>query len=384
MTDTENFADMFAQTEGKRAKFPRVGDKVAGHVTSVGKKHAVIDLGGGVDAMVDLVAFEAEDPPVVGDRFNGVVVSIENRTVNVDRRVGRGESGMRVLEQAKQAGVPVEGVVTEVNKGGYVIEASGVRCFCPLAQMALRRIEDPNTMLGQKLEFLVQEVKDREAILSRRAFLEIGAQEQKKKTLAALKVGERITGTVSNVRDFGAFVDLGGVDGLIPVSEMAWGKVRAQEFVTPGQTVEVEIIALEGPEGAPERITLSMRALGEKPVVEAKAAPGTGTIHEVTVDKIESFGLFVSFAGGRGLLPKSELGEHEGDLRKKYPVGTVLKAAIVAVRADGKIRFSKKAAIENAERADADAFLHTQAGSGFGTLADKLKDAMQPKAPKKK
>jgi len=396
----ENFAEMFAQNDKPRPKLPRPGERVKAKIVSVGKKHAVLDLEGGLDGMIDLVHFEGAELPIEGNRFEGVVLGAEGRTVTVGRSLTRaaaggqrGEGPSKAFEQARETRLPIDGVVKEVNKGGYVVEALGARCFCPMGQMSLRRIEDPTTMIGQKLQFLVAETGGRDAVLSRRAFLEIAESERRAQTIASLVVGARLHGTVVNIRDFGAFVDLGGIDGLIPVSELAWGRVKAQDTVSVGQEVDVELIKVEGTkaDGSPERVTLSLRALTEKPEApaatpaapgapkrEARVVPKMGDVLDVTVDKIETFGLFVSWPSGRGLLPAAELSDSErGDLRKRYPVGTVVKAAIIEVRGDGKVRLSKKAAEHSAERADADAFLHSQQGSsGFGTLADKLKNAM--------
>lgn len=397
----ETFAEMFAQNDKPRPKLPRPGERVSAKIVSVGKKHAVLDLAGGLDGMIDLVHFEGAELPIEGNRFEGVVLGAEGRTVTVGRSLARaaaagakGEGPSRAFEQARETRLPIDGVVKEVNKGGYVVEALGARCFCPMGQMSLRRIEDPTTMIGQKLQFIVTETKGRDAVLSRRALLEVDEQDRRAKTIAGLTVGARLRGTVVNIRDFGAFVDLGGIDGLIPVSELAWGRVKAQDTVKVGEEVEVELIKIEGtkPDGSPERVTLSLRALTDKPAAPPPdvSLPGmqprvprtvakVGDVVEATVDKIESFGLFVSWASGRGLLPAAELSDNErGDLRKRYPVGSVVKAAIVDVRPDGKVRLSKKAAEANAERADAEAFLQTQReNSGFGTLAEKLQKAMK-------
>lgn len=483
----ENFAELFAQSEKKRPKQARTGDRVTARITSVGPKRVMLDLGDGVDGMMELVEFQnANVEPKVGDAVDGFVMRVENRVAIVGRTVQKGAQAGAALEHAMHARLPVEGVVSSVNKGGYVVEISGVRCFCPLGQMDVRRIEDPNTQIGARLEFLVTEKKDRgDFVLSRRALLEQAAQVKRKETVKKLVVGAKLEGTVVNVRDFGAFLDIGGIEGLLPVSEMGFGRQKAQDAVKVGDVLTVELIKLEGDkDGIPERITLSVRALmqdpfvlatheiapgfvvkgtvtrmqpfgafvelakgveglihvsqlkGKTPVKEGSAVvarvekvdaverrialayldgeqaatflngtatptasgisvlgrdktsaeqaeiakslmPLVGDVVDVTVDKIEQFGVFVTFTGGRGLVPVSELGQgvrgHE--LRKSFPVGTKFKAAVLEVRPDGKIRLSKTATENAEERAAAEAFFKAQAAaSSFGTLGDKLKN----------
>ena len=147
---------------------------------------------------------------------------------------------------ASLACVPVEGTVTEVNKGGYVVEVSGQRCFCPLGQMDLRRIEDPATMVGQRLLFRVTEVRSgKDVVVSRKALLEAEQHKKGAETRKSLAVGARFKGSGGSLRDFGAFVDLGGVEGLIPASELGFGRSRPQDVLHAGQEVDVEVVRME-------------------------------------------------------------------------------------------------------------------------------------------
>ncbi len=538
----ESFEALFEQSLKQERRQVTPGEKVVGTVVQVGAERVLLDLGDGIDAMIDLTELAARGETATvkkGDRVEAFVVRLENRVAVLAKQLGRGPASRMALEESARTGIPIEGLVVEVNKGGYVVDVGGTRAFCPLGQMDTRRIEDPATMVGQRLQFRVAELRgSRDVVVSRRALLEAQAAEKAHETRKRLEKGARFTGTVVSVRDFGAFVDIGGLEGLVPVSQLGFGRARAQDAVQAGQQVEVEVIDITPPtKDKGERITLSMRALAADPwdtaveelspgmvvrgtvarvqpfgafveiipgvdgllhvsafgkrvghpseVVNAgdeiavridaiepgqrrisltyvdpseiggfasepeaapapaaepkKAAPApaagmkvrrteksepaatsaatkaspsakarvlgrmevpaaaapapseerapraprptpvippVGTVLEVTVDKIETFGLFVTWGTGRGLLPASELAIPKGgDLRKAFPVGTKLKAAVIEIRGD-KVRLSATAAVQAEERAEAREWMDTQkpSGKGFGTLADKFKN----------
>lgn len=145
----ESFADMFAASGQKKPKAARTGDRVSAKITDVGQKRVMLDLGEGTDGMMEIVEFQnANVEPKIGDMVDGFVMRVENRVAMVGRSVQKGAQAGQALEHAQHSRLPVEGLVSSVNKGGYVVEISGIRCFCPLGQMDLRRIEDPNTLIG--------------------------------------------------------------------------------------------------------------------------------------------------------------------------------------------------------------------------------------------
>jgi small subunit ribosomal protein S1 len=197
----------------------------------------------------------------------------------------------------------------------------------------------------------------------------------------AIVEGQRFHGKVVRLQPFGAFVELTpGVDGLVHVSRLvpqSGGRVtHPQEVLKEGQSLWVEV----------ETIDRASRKLGLRPLTDAEAAapppprmgpPKIGDLVEVTVDKIESFGLFVRWPGGRGLLPAAELGTPRGaDLRRSHPVGTTIKAQIIDIDAQARIRLSATSAVVAQERAEVDQYLrdHKAPGRGLGTLADLLKN----------
>jgi small subunit ribosomal protein S1 len=322
-----------------------------------------------------------------GDR--GVMVSI-GRASATSRDHAR-----EAVYQAATSGLPVEGLVKAVNKGGIEVEVQGVRAFCPMSQIDVRFVGDATTLIGQKLQFRVTKADERDVVLSRRVLLEAERAEKAQATRQRLAAGAVFEGTVTSVQDYGAFVDLGGVEGLVHVSELAWDRVsKPQDLLKSGDSVTVTVLRIDEDPKKGERIALSVKALTPrpepKPVEPGQAHPDrparpapppppkAGDVVEASVDKIESFGLFVKFAGGRGLVPASETGTPHGtDLRRAFKAGDAFQALVLQIDEQGRFRLSKSGAVDAAERADARAYMETQkpkgGGKGFGTLGDLLK-----------
>src|SRR5881409_493863 len=192
-SDDEDFAALFAASEGKRTRERRVaaGDVVRGRVIAVGATAAFVAVGGKAEATIELGEFR---DPATGE---------------VQLREG-GE-----IEQAFEHGIAIEGLVTGVNKGGYDVQIGSVRAFCPGSQIDRRRIEGAE-YVGQRFRFRITKLEagGRNIVVSRRRLLEEEAADQARAVWADLRVGATVAGTVTSLRDFGAFVDLGGVDGL--------------------------------------------------------------------------------------------------------------------------------------------------------------------------
>ena len=468
--ETESFAELFARSETGRPRFSP-GQRVVGKIVQIGKDTAFVELGGKVEALIDVRELRDGDGnvrQVAGQTIDAYVRSLEDGvwlTLTIPKGARR-----EALQQARESGIPVEGTVTAVNKGGLEVDlGGGQRAFCPASQASLRFVQDLSGLVGQRLQFLVAELKDRDVVLSRRGLLEREAAEKAEALRDTLVVGARLEGTVTGVRDFGAFVDLGGLEGLVPISELSHRRVaNPGELLQPGQRVTVEVLRLESGKGSQtEKITLSLKALESDPWLDkgnalvpgqrlpgkvvrlqpfgafvelfpgvdglvhvsrlespdghravhpkdalaegqaiwveveaidraarkialrpisaeeaaqpapasSGAAPRVGDVVEATVDKVESFGLFVRWPGGRGLLPAAELGTPRGaDLRRSHPAGTKLKAAIIEIDAKGRLRLSKVAADQAEERAEVASYLESSGKApGFGTLGDLLK-----------
>jgi small subunit ribosomal protein S1 len=398
--DEGSFADMLAASEGAPRRRFQVGEKVAGKIIQLGHDVAFLELGSGVaEAMIEvaeLMDAEGNVSAREGDIVDGVVIQASDRGVVISKGHGRTprDHAREALAEAARTGLPVEGVVKAVNKGGLEVEVHGARAFCPVSQIDVRFVGDPSTFVGQKLTFKVQRADGRDAVLSRRALLEEERAAKAKETREKLALGAVLEGVVTSVQDYGAFVDLGGVEGLVHVSELSWDRVsKPQDLLKSGDKVQVQVLKIEQDPKKGERIGLSVRALvpkpEPKPAPEAPARPApppppkAGDVVEATVDKIESFGLFVRFAGGRGLVPASETGTPRGaDLRRAFKVGETFPALVLAIDEQHRIRLSKTGAEDAAERREAAEYMKTApraSGKGFGTLGDLLRSKLEKK-----
>jgi small subunit ribosomal protein S1 len=399
--DEGSFADMLASAAATPRRRFQVGDKVAGKIIQLGQDVAFLELGSGVaEAMIEVAELKDAEGNVSareGDIIDGVVVQAGDRGVVVSKGHGRTtrDHAQEALVEAARTGLPVEGVVKAVNKGGLEVEVHGVRAFCPISQIDVRFVGDASTFVGQKLQFKVQRTTGRDAVLSRRALLEEERAAKAKATREKLAPGAALEGVVTSVQDYGAFVDLGGLEGLVHVSELSWDRVsKPQDLLRPGDHVQVQVLEIKEDPKKGERIALSVRALTPRPEPKAEPAaaarpappppPRVGDVVEASVDKIESFGIFVRFAGGRGLVPASETGTPRGsDLRRAFKVGDAFQALVVAIDEQNRIRLSKTGAEDAAERREAADYMRSAApkggGKGFGTLGDLLRQKLEGK-----
>jgi len=399
--DEGSFADMLAESQeaGPRRRF-QIGEKVAGKIIQVGPDVTFLELGSGVaEGMIEtaeLTDAEGNVQARVGDIVDAVVVQAGDRGVVVSKgHAQKRDHGREALIEAARTGLAVDGVVKAVNKGGLEVEVHGVRAFCPVSQIDVRFVGDPSTFVGQKLQFRVQRADARDVVLSRRALLEEERAARARATREKLAPGAVFEGAVTSVQDYGAFVDIGGVEGLVHVSELAWDRVsKPQDLLKAGDQLRVTVLRIDEDPKKGERISLSVKALSprpepalgpEKPARPAPPPPPkVGDLVEAGVEKIEPFGVFVRFAGGRGLVPASETGTPRGaDLRKAFKVGDVFRALVTAIDEQGRIRLSRSEAEQAAERAEAEEYLARAAprppGKGFGTLGDLLRAKLEKK-----
>jgi small subunit ribosomal protein S1 len=494
-----SFAEMFessAKSEGglPGRKHLKVGDKVKAKIFQLGADTAFLTLGGKSEAMIDLAELKDDEGILrlgVGDEVEAHVVETGARGILLSRKLSKGAASISMLMEARNSGMPVEGLVLAVNKGGLEVAIGEVRAFCPSRQVDIRFVEKLDGYVGEKLLFRVTEVKERNVVLSRRSLLEDEQKVKAAELRKTLSVGAVMKGKVVGVQAFGAFVDLGGIEGMIPVSEMSHLRIgHPNEVVKIGDDVEVAVLRMEDAEpNSPdkakrkERITLSMRQLLADPwtaalekykegvrakgkvvrikdfgafvelepgidglihisamserriahprdavkvneeveVVVEKVDPGEhkiglrlvkdgqpvgqgvaaseypqapandgapkaprapqarrGTVVTGKVERIESYGIFIGWEGGKGLIPASETGTDRGtDLKRTFPMGTEVKAEVIEVEGN-KLKLSIVAAVRSEERADLEAWKNTQkpvggGKSGLGTLADKFK-----------
>jgi small subunit ribosomal protein S1 len=244
------------------------------------------------------------------------------------------------LDEACQSGIPVEGTVTGETKGGFEVRFSGsVRAFCPFSQMAMRHIENAEEYIGKKLAFRVTKYGEhgKNIVVSRRALLEEERAQQKEGLQESLAVGQTVKGVITSIRDFGAFVDIGGIEGLIPVSEIAWGRIEdIHERISVGQEVTVTVLKLEWDK---DRYSFSLKDSLPNPWDEISGMFSEGSVVTGKVVRLTEFGAFVSLAAGiDGLVHISKLGAGRriSHPREVVQVGDALEVKIDSVDSEKK------------------------------------------------
>lgn len=217
-----------------------------------------------------------------------------------------------MLEDAAANGIPVEGRVVAQNKGGFDVEVLGTRAFCPVSQIDIGFTEDPSKHLNQTYTFRVSRVDEggRNIVVSRREHLEAERALKAEETLANIKVGDTVEGRVARLMDFGAFIDIGGIDGFVHISELSWVRFdHPREFLNEGDLVSARVLEITPSKRPGEmRIALSMKELEEDPFIKALREVQVGDTLNGTVTRLADFGAFIDIGGGvEGLCHISEL-----------------------------------------------------------------------------
>jgi small subunit ribosomal protein S1 len=364
MADDDDFAKLLNEYDQKR-RDPRVGEVVRGKVISIGQDAVFVDLNAKSEGMIELAELRDDQGKLLvkpGDTVEARVVEAAGGKAGciVLRKtgLGRGAEAKAELELAAQNGIPVEGVVSAVNKGGVEVQVAGVRAFCPISQLDIRHVEDPAPYVGHRYSFRITRYepgprgRDANIVLSRRALLEEEAKAKAVETRALLKVGAVLKGTVTSLKDYGAFVDLGGVEGMLHVSEL--GHIRVQhpkDVLSVGQVLEVQILKMEK-----DRISLSLKSLAADPWADVADRFPAGTKAPGTVVRVEPFGAFVELAPGvEGLIHVSELaaGRRVNHAREVVKIGQGVEVTILSVDHERhRLSLSLAAAVRAAEAAE--------------------------------
>jgi small subunit ribosomal protein S1 len=383
----DDFAALFAASiQTKRLEN---GQAVEGTIVAIGQDVAFVNVGGKGEATLALNELTNDDGVVeaaVGDRIQATVVSTTGG-ITLSRRLQRGAATARQLEDAFRAGLPVEGKVEGPVKGGYQVSIARQRAFCPQSQIDTIRETDPATHLGRVYTFKIIEYSEggRKFVVSRRALLEAEQQARAEDVRRALTVGAVVTGRVVSVRDFGAFIDLGGgVQGLLHVSEMGWSHVTNTSAVAePGQELTVKVLRIDD---ANRQIALSLKQLLADPWAAVPTTFPIGYVCQGRVERHAQFGLFVTLAPGVvGLVPSSESGlAREADLKKAFPAGSDITVIVLDVDVTARrIRLSVKGVGDAREAAEVREYAAredvAQAQSFGGSLADQLRGALRPR-----
>lgn len=368
----------------------KTGEVVEGTVIQISADSIFVDVGTPGDARVpraELTNDKGELTVRVGDRIRALVLDARHEAPILTASIGKGSTDVAALEAARSSGLPVQGRVGQVIKGGLEIEIGQSRAFCPASQMDTTHVPDLNVFVGQTLEFRVIEVRDRgrSVVVSRRALLEEQRRERERGMLEQLKPGIDVDGTVHAVQRHGAIIDLGGVEGFVHVSEIAHHRVeRVEDALKVGEPVKVRVLAVEeSPKGL--RVRLSMKAL-QQASAEAPA-PLTDEVLKGTVSKVTQAGVFVQTPQGEGLVPVRELGLAPGaDHRRAFPVGREIDVVLLSRDpASGKLRFSMTGVANVQERKNYREFSKaadapSKSGS-LGSLGDLFRNKLGAAAP---
>jgi small subunit ribosomal protein S1 len=285
-------------------KTPEQGELLRGTIVSISGEDAFVSYGGPSEAVMAAAELDGLD---IGESVEGTVI-MTAPDIRISRRLAKGKASLDVLRQMYENHLPVEGKVTGRNKGGFEVSVSGIRAFCPLSQIALGKIENPDSFVNQSYEFRVTELSDdgRRVVVSRAALLKEAAQARAEEARNRVVPGAELTGRVKTLTPFGAFIDLGGVDGLLHVSEMSRRRVSdPKELVEIGQEVQVRVIKVEN-DG--KRISLSMKEYESDPWSDVVDRYAPGTQFTGRILRSTDFGFFVEVEPGLdGLVHVSQL-----------------------------------------------------------------------------
>jgi len=382
----EDFATMFEASQ--QAKRIEKGQTIEGRIVAIGPEVALVDVGGKSEAAIEIDELKDDEGNLevaVGDRIRATVVSTQGG-LTLSRKLALGAATARQLEDAFHAGLPVEGKVERAVKGGYEVRIARQRAFCPISQIDTVRNTDPGQHEGRVYQFRIIEYKEggKNLVVSRRALLEEQQQASAAEIRRSIDVGAVITGRVTSVREFGAFVDLGGgVQGLLHVSEMGWSRVSdASQVVKPGDEITVKVLRVDEDK---QKISLGLKQLLDDPWSKVPATYAVGQVRTGRVARVAQFGAFVELEPGvEGLIPLSETGvAREADIKRAFSVGADVEVVVLEVDAAARrMRLSVKAVQEAHESEEVREYTErtdVAPARGFGSLADKLRGALKPR-----
>jgi|HubBroStandDraft_6_1064221.scaffolds.fasta_scaffold38220_4 small subunit ribosomal protein S1 len=378
--DDEDFAAMFAASEqGKRAKRPKVGDLVKGTIVTLGKDAVFVDLGGKAEGQLDRAQVSDPDGKLlvkVGDVIEARVAADSGGVLSLRTKLGRGPEARAELAQAQELGIPVEGLVTEVVKGGLSVDVAGVRGFCPASQIDVRFVDDLSVYVGQRLTFRITRYEARNLVLSRRALLEEDNEKRATELRKTLVPGLVVHGKVVGFKPFGAFVDIGGIEGMLHVSELGYARVdKPEDVLALGQEVDAVVLKIEPAQGKErERIALSLKALGNDPWSDAVAKLAEGQRVKGTITRLQPFGAFIELMPGvEGLVHISELGAGRRINHPKEVVspGQQVEATVLGI--DRERRRLSLSLTDSKEASPAEVVEAKRAPDKLGTFGDLLK-----------
>ncbi len=372
-----DFAQMFEASMTKMEKL-KIGQAIETSIISISGNTVFLELSGkseGILPIEELLNEEGKLTAQEGDTIKAYFLQYKHGEMLFTTKIGGQTASSSLLEEAYINGIPVEGLVAKEIKGGYDIKLGQTRAFCPFSQMGLRRDEGPSPV-GTKLMFKILEYRDngRSLLLSNRLILEEEAEEKREALKGRLSLGMSVTGRVSSIHEFGAFVEVDGFKALLPISEVSLERVEdLTKVLSEGQEITASIISLDWQN---EKMSLSLKSLLPDPWLEAESKYSVDSKHEGSITRIADFGLFVRLeAGLEGLVHISEVRNHENP---KNPLSAYKKGQKLAVVIKGldsqEKRISLTLASTLAENAKIDAYLEKgDEGTSYSPFAKLLK-----------
>ena len=347
----EEYLRMLEESFNDTAEIKK-GDVVDAPIASINENYIIVNLGGKFDAYAEIGEYAEENGELklsVGDNLKGYIVDQNESGYVVGKSLTKQYVDKQSILDAFERKIPVAGKVYSLTKGGFNVDVLGARAFCPLSQASMKGISDNAAMIGKTMDFLIIECSEncRRVVVSRRQLEEAENEEKKAAALAKLSVEEIVKGTVMRMTNFGAFVDLGGVEGLLHVSEISWQHVvKPQDLLKAGQEVDVKILDIKE-----DKISLSMKALMENPFTQAMAELKEGDIVNCRVLRLHNFGAFAELKPGvEGLIPVSEMSRNRNlaHPREVLKEGEYVQVQILRIDPDTqKVSLSLKALQED-------------------------------------
>ncbi len=394
----ESFADLFKDDTITQKQFSP-GQKIQATVVDISQDSIFLDVGGKSEGFLERKELEDETGAVTvkaGDTLEVYFLSAAHNEMMFTTKIGGGSTSKAHLEEAYRSSIPLEGLVKKEIKGGFEITVAGnVRTFCPYSQMGLRRVADPEEYIGEHMLFKITKFSEggRNIVLSRRIILEEEREEKRQELQKHLQEGMTVKGKITTIKDFGAFVDADGIEGLIPISEIGWSRTEdIREVLTEEQEVEVVILKLDWEN---DRFSFSLKQALPDPWQDIDKQFPAGSFHTGKVIRLAKFGAFVNLAAGiDGLIHISKLG---GGRRINHPKEVVEEGQTVEVKIEETDAEQKRISLalagdmtkeEAAEKEGADVRQYMQkqkqpaAPDSLGTLGEILKNKLQEKEQK--
>ncbi len=391
--EEENFAQMLEESFNREKHRLTPGEKIEAPIVSIGNDWTLLGIGGkgeGFIATDELKDKEGNLYVSVGDVIRAYFLKTENGEMHFTTQVSSGPAAKTMLNDAMKEHIPLEGTISKAIKGGFEVTLTGgARAFCPFSHMGIRRDANKEDYVGLTMNFYVIEVKGRSATLSRKEIVAEEHAEIVKELKETLNLGDRVHGKVTSILDFGAFIDFGGIEGLLPISEISWERTaKVKDVLKVGQEVDVVIKSMDWEK---EKFSLSLRETLPNPWDTAAENFPVGSYHTGKICRLAQFGAFVSLTPTiDGLIHISKLGEGK---KIQHPQDVVKIGQEIEVKVEKVDMINKRislipASISRAEderKETLNRYAEKQENEdlgGLGALGEALKKARQDKDSK--